>query len=257
VIIGVKISGKEADKEHSYGHERLECVASIILALMLALTGVGIGIEGVNKIVSGDYGSLSVPGMVALVAAIVSIVVKEVMYWYTRGAAKKIHSGALMADAWHHRSDALSSVGSFVGIFAARLGYPIMDPIASVLICLFIWKAAYDIFRDAIGKLIDEACDEETQQQIRELIICQPGVKRLDELKTRKFGPKIYVDVEISADGQLTLCEGHEIAQLVQDKVESEFPLVKHCMVHMNPYECTCSVCAACQSKQCNGADSV
>ena len=144
VIIGIRISGKKSDKEHPYGHERMECVAAIVLATILAVTGLGIGYGAVGKILSGDYANLEVPGFLALVAALVSIAVKEGMYWYTRHSAKKIDSSALMADAWHHRSDALSSVGALAGIAGARLGFPICDAIASLCICLFIAKAACD-----------------------------------------------------------------------------------------------------------------
>ena len=146
VIIGVKISGKASDEDHPYGHDRFECVASIILAILLGVTGVGIGLTGVQKLTAGHYDTLAVPGVLALAAAVISIVVKEIMYWYTRNAAKKINSGALMADAWHHRSDALSSVGSFVGIFGARMGFPMLDPLASVVICLFVVKAHLRIY---------------------------------------------------------------------------------------------------------------
>lgn len=160
VIIGVRLSAKKSDKEHQYGHERMECVSSIVLAGMLLVTGLGIGITGVRDIVkSTSGGTIAIPGTLALIAAVVSIVIKEWMFWYTRGAAKKINSGALMADAWHHRSDALSSIGAFVGIFGARLGYPILDPVASIVICFMIAKAAIDIFRDAIDKMVDHSCD--------------------------------------------------------------------------------------------------
>ena len=134
---------------HQYGHERLECVAAILLSVVLFATGAGIGIGGIKKIILNDYESLTVPGLLAMAAAIISIAVKEGMYWYTRNAARKIDSSALMADAWHHRSDALSSIGSLAGIAGARMGFPICDPIASVIICVFIIKAAVDIFRDA------------------------------------------------------------------------------------------------------------
>lgn len=166
VIIGVKLSGKKSDAEHQYGHERLECVSAIILAGLLFATGVGIGMSGIKSILAGSKGQkIMEPGLLALIAAVVSIVTKEWMFWYTRAAAKKISSGALMADAWHHRSDALSSVGSFVGILGARLGCPIMDPIASVVICIFILKAAIDIFKDAIDRMVDHSCDEETEDK--------------------------------------------------------------------------------------------
>ncbi|MDD7370728.1 MAG: cation diffusion facilitator family transporter [Blautia sp.] len=234
-ILGINISKKKSDQNHQYGHDRLECVAAIVLAVILFLTGVGIGIGGIKNIISGISEDIAVPGAIALAAAILSILIKEWMYWYTRKAAKKINSGALMADAWHHRSDALSSIGAFVGILGARMGYPILDPLASVVICLFIGKAASDIFRDAIDKMVDKSCDPETLGKMRSIILEQPGVQNIDLLQTRLFGPKIYVDIEIAADGNLTLREGHEIAQRVHDAMEKEFPLVKHCMVHVNP----------------------
>ena len=234
-ILGINISKKKSDQNHQYGHARLECVAAIVLAVILFLTGVGIGIGGIKNIISGISEDIAVPGAIALAAAILSILIKEWMYWYTRKAAKKINSGALMADAWHHRSDALSSIGAFVGILGARMGYPILDPLASVVICLFIGKAASDIFRDAIDKMVDKSCDPETLGKMRSIILEQPGVQNIDLLQTRLFGPKIYVDIEIAADGNLTLREGHEIAQRVHDAMEKEFPLVKHCMVHVNP----------------------
>lgn len=237
VIIGVKISGKESDKEHPYGHERMECVAAILLATILAITGLGIGWSAVSKIMAGNYDQLEVPGVLALVAAIVSIVVKEAMYWYTRAGAKKIDSGALMADAWHHRSDSLSSIGALIGIGGARLGFPILDPIASVVICIFIEKAALDIFMDAVNKMVDKACDEETEARMRDCVIGQEGVLGVDLLRTRTFGNKVYVDIEISADGDKTLREAHTIAENVHDSVEREFPKVKHIMVHVNPKE--------------------
>ncbi len=238
VMIGVKIGGKESDKNHQYGHERLESVASLILALTLAVTGCGIGYGGLKTIIAGSEGaSIQVPTALPLAAAILSIVAKEGMYWYTMRAAVQINSGALKADAWHHRSDALSSVGSLVGIGGAMLGYPILDPIASVVICVFILKAAFDIFRDAIGKMTDEACDDCMVEAMKALVVRQQGVLALDDIKTRMFGNKAYVDIEIAVDGNLLLQEAHNIAEKVHDEVEHNFPEVKHCMVHVNPYE--------------------
>ena len=236
VIIGFKISSKESDEKHQYGHERLECVASIILAVILCVTGILIGYTGIKQIFKGNYGELKIPGILALIAAIISIVIKEGMYWYTRAAARKINSTSLMADAWHHRSDALSSVGSLIGIFGARMGLPILDPLASVVICIFIIKAAYDIFMDSIGKMTDESCNEETIEKMKSEVLKEEGVITLDEIKTRLFGTRIYVDIEISADGNLTLNEAHLIAERVHDRIEKEFEEVKHCMVHVNPH---------------------
>lgn len=235
VIIGIRISGKASDKDHPYGHERMECVASIVLATILAGTGLGIGYAAVNKIVGGNYANLAVPGILALIAAVLSILVKEGMYQYTRIYAKKIDSGALMADAWHHRSDALSSVGALVGIAGARIGFPILDPVASVVICIFIEKAAYDIFMDAVDKMVDKACDDEVEAMLRECALAQEGVLGVDLLHTRVFGNKIYVDIEISVDGDKKLRESHGIAECVHDAIEQDFPKVKHIMVHVNP----------------------
>lgn len=235
VIIGVKVSSRESDKEHPYGHERFECVAAIILSVVLFITGLFIGIQAVQTIFGGNYASLVVPGILALVAAIVSILVKEAMYWYTKINAQKIDSSALMADAWHHRSDALSSVGALIGIVGARLGYPILDPIASGIICIFILKAAIDIFLDAIDKMVDHSCDASTEEAIRKCALEQEGVIQVDFLQTRVFGNRIYVDIEISADGNMSLYDSHNIAETVHDAIESTFAKVKHIMVHVNP----------------------
>ncbi|MBQ2257408.1 MAG: cation transporter [Lachnospiraceae bacterium] len=237
VIIGIKISSKESDKEHPYGHERMECVAAIVLATILGITGLGIGSSAAEKLIAGHYETLVVPGTLALIAAILSIVVKEAMFWYTRIHAKRIDSGALMADAWHHRSDALSSVGALIGIGGAQFGFPVMDAIASLVICIFILKAAYDIFKDAISKMVDRACDEETEEQLKNCALAQDGVLGIDLLHTRTFGNKIYVDIEISADGSMSLFEAHNIAEQVHDSIEQSFPKVKHIMVHVNPSE--------------------
>ena len=140
-----------------------------------------------------------------------------------------------MADAWHHRSDAFSSVGALVGIAGARLGLPILDPLASVVICAFIVKAALDIFRDAMDKMVDHSCDEETEAAIRSCILAHPDVRSLDSLLTRTFGNRIYIEVEIAVDGRLSLVRAHEIAEQLHDEVEAAFPKVKHVMVHVNP----------------------
>ena len=235
VMAGVSMSARQSDKEHPYGHERLECVAALFLAVILCATGLGIGFGAVREVVSGEVKDAAIPGLMALAAAIVSIVVKEWMYRYTIKAADSIHSSALKADAWHHRSDALSSVGAFVGICGARMGFAFMDPAASIVICIFICKASLDVLRDALDKMVDKACDEETAQAIRRTALAPPGVVRIDGLKTRLFGPRMYVDIEIAVDGRLNLQQAHTISREVHDMVEEQFPQVKHCAVQINP----------------------
>lgn len=237
VLLGVKISSKQADKKHPFGHERFECVAAIILAVVLFATGVGIGYSGVENIVTGAYNSFEKPQVIALVAAAVSIVVKELMFWYTIVAAKKINSSALKADAWHHRSDALSSVGSLVGVVGAMCGVPVLDSVACLVICAMILIAAVRIFIDAVKKMTDESCDEKTENEIREFVKACEGVERVDELMTRLFGNRIYVIIEIACKRDLPLYKAHEIAETVHAGVESNFPSVKHVTVNVNPYE--------------------
>ena len=235
VLIGVKISSKKADKRHPFGHERFECVAAIILAAVLFATGAGIGYSGVENIVSGAYKELEIPKLIALIAAALSIVVKEGMFWYTIIAAKRVNSTALKADAWHHRSDALSSIGSLVGVVGAMCGVPVLDSVACLVICAMIIFAAVKIFIDAVKKMTDEACDERTENEIKEFISSCDGVKRIDLLMTRLFGNRIYVIVEIACDGSLSLYEAHEIAETLHKGIEENFPLVKHITVHVNP----------------------
>ena len=232
--VGVKLAQRKEDELHPYGHERLECVASLALGLILAGTGFGIGYSGVRKILF-ERATLVVPTLLPLIAAVVSIVVKEAMFWYTMFYAKRLDSAAFKADAWHHRSDAISSVGSFIGIGMAKLGFPIMDPIASLIICVLILKVALDIIKEAIDKMLDTSCSTDFENDVREFIVRQPGVVGIDLLHTRQFGNRIYVDLEISVDRNISLIEAHEIAEKVHDGVEQNFSNVKHVMIHVNP----------------------
>lgn len=235
VMIGIRLANEKPDSRHQYGHEKFECIAAVILSAFLFAIAIGIGYNGVRQLL--NPGEISVPGFLALVAALVSIVVKEWMYWFTIAAAKKINSGALKADAWHHRSDALSSVGSLIGIGAARMGYPIMEPLASLIICLMIFKAAFDIIKQAFEQMVDTAADEKTADEIYRAVYSVNGVRKIDLLHTRMHANLLYVDVEIAVDGSLELYDSHRIAQEVHDRLEGQFPLIKHCMVHVNPYD--------------------
>lgn len=233
--IGVKISKKASDSAHPYGHERLECIASLLLGAVLMITGLGIGKVGLETILSGRYETIAIPSAIALVAAVISIVGKEAMYWYTRYYAKLINSSAFLADAWHHRSDALSSIGSLIGIAGAMLGFPVLDSVASVVICFFILKVSYDILKDAVAKLLDTSCGAAYEQTLRDYVADEKGVICVDLLRSRMFGNKVYVDLEIQVDGDKSLREAHEIAEQVHTDVEHNFPDVKHIMIHVNP----------------------
>lgn len=235
--IGVKFSKKAADQAHPYGHERLECVASLILGIVLMATGIGIGRTGVITILSGNYQTLAVPSPIALIAAVVSILGKEAMYRYTFHYAKIINSAAFMADAWHHRSDAFSSIGSLIGIAGAMLGCKVLDSVASVIICLFIVKVAYDILKNALAKMLDTSCGEDYEKKMSDYISSHPDVICVDMLHSRMFGNKVYVDLEIGVNANKSLIEAHEIAERVHNNVESHFPDVKHIMIHVNPAE--------------------
>ena len=232
--IGVRLSQRQEDDLHPYGHERLECVASLLLGLILAGTGLGIGYSGIRKILF-ERAVLEIPTFLPLIAAVVSIAVKEGMFWYTMFYAKRLDSAAFKADAWHHRSDAISSVGSFIGIGMAKIGFPIMDPIASIIICVLILKVALDIIKDSIDKMLDTSCNTDFENDVRAFIEKQPGVEEIDLLHTRQFGNKIYVDLEISVDRNISLIDAHEIAERVHDGVEQNFQNVKHVMIHVNP----------------------
>ncbi|MCC8167843.1 MAG: cation diffusion facilitator family transporter [Clostridiales bacterium] len=234
-LVGVRISKKSADKSHPYGHERFECVASLLLGLLLLATGLGIGYSGIKTIAAGHYDTLAVPGVPALAAAIISIITKEAMFHYTRHYARILNSSAFMADAWHHRSDALSSIGSLIGISGAMMGFPVLDPVASVVICIFILKVGCEIIADALRKMLDTPCSDAYEKEISDFIAGYNGVTHLDLLHTRMFGDKIYIDCEIAVDGDLPLRDAHAIAESIHDGVEQRYDNVKHIMIHVNP----------------------
>lgn len=235
-MIGIKLANRKADKDHQYGHERFENVASLVLAALIFVVGIGIGWAGIERISSGDY-LTAMPGIIALVAAVVGVVSKEAVFWYVRAAAKKIDSSVLMADAWHSRTDGLTSIGSFIGILGARMGFPILDSVAALVICLFIIKTAIQIAIESLGKMTDRACDDETVEAMRKVILADESVMSVDLLRTRLFGNRIYVDVEIGVNSEATFKEAHNASHRVHDDIEREFPKVKHCKVHANPVD--------------------
>ena len=232
--VGARMGRRGADNRHPYGHERMESLASLLLGLMLAATAVLIGINSVKAALSAE--KVETPGLLPLIAAVVSIGAKEWMYRDTMRCARLLRSPAFEADAKHHRSDALSSVGSFIGILGARLGIALLDPAASAVIALLIARTAFEILSRSADELLDTACDPDTEKALGQWIAAQEGVRRVDLLTTRRFGNRVYVDAEIAVDGDRTLREAHAVADRVHDSVETHFTDVKHIMIHVNPF---------------------
>ncbi|GAA0740538.1 cation diffusion facilitator family transporter [Clostridium oceanicum] len=233
VIIGIKLSTKPADKEHPYGHEKLEPITAKLLSAILFLTGIFICKSSITTIITKNY---MIPSKITAYIALLSVVLKEWMYLYTMKNAKIINSTSLKADAFHHKSDALSSITTLIGIIGSRLKYPILDPIASLFLCIFIFNISIKIYKSSIKQLIDHCADSETLDLIEKKTLSIPGVKRLDDLKTRMHGSKLYVDIEISVDKDLSTEKAHFIAEKVHNEIELCDVDIIHCMVHVNPY---------------------
>lgn len=233
VIFGLLVSNKKEDAKHPYGHERIESVLAIILAFMLFLTGVYIGYLGLVTILNSSKEVLLIPGVMAVICAIVSIVVKELMFRYTIKVAKKINSLSMEADAWHHRSDALSSIGSMLGVIGARMGLPILDPLCSIVICFLIVKTAWDIFKEAIGGVLDMACDKNMENNILMTLKSINPKGDIIDLKTRLFGSKIYVEVTVGVKEDISLKEVMKIRNTIHDKIEAKYKEIKHCSIEV------------------------
>ncbi len=241
VIVLVKISGKPEDADHSYGHGKYETMASVIIGLMLAGVGVGLLYNGIVKSVEILRGApAEAPNMWALVAAVISILLKEGLYRYTIAYGRKLNSTALTANAWHHRSDAYTSVATLIGILGAMtLGakWKVLDPMAAAVVSVFIIVTAWKLMKGGIGELMEKTLPEETQQQIQTIISETPGVKAIGHLRTRRVGPDDAIDVHVKMDGNLTLRQAHDIASEIERRLRAEFGSRTHIGVHMEPYK--------------------
>lgn len=235
VMIGIFVSSKKEDSKHPYGHERIESIVAIILSGVLFVIGLGIGISGVEQILSKSYNDITIIGNVAIIAALVSIIVKEWLFWYTRRIAKKINSNSLMAEAWHHRTDVLASIGSLIGVVFAKMGYPIVDSIASIIISLFIIKTSINIFTEAMDGLIDKSCNNEFLQNVQSIILNNKNVLCIPKVKSRKFSSKVYLDIEVGLPSDSTLDVVHKIVKNIHDEIERNIHEVKHCNIYAVP----------------------
>ena len=232
VLIAIYVSNKPPDAEHQYGHGQAESIAAKILGILLLLTGIALGYNIFKQILNQNFG---VPGIYGLWAAVASIVIKEVMFRYTHKVGKETNNQALIADAWHHRSDAISSIAAAVGILGANMGFPILDPIAGVIVAVLIIRVGWNIIVDAINSLMVKAPPKEDSQEISSIVKKIEGVKELKELKAHYSGVDLYVDLRIVVDADLTVREGHEISVSVRDRLLDECEQVKEVIVHMDP----------------------
>ena len=235
VMIGIHLSSHKEDKKHQYGHERMECIVAMILAGILFSLGLGIGLDGIEQVISKSYENLIIIGNIGIIAAIVSIIAKEWLFWYTRSVAKKVKSSALLAEAWHHRTDVIASIGSLVGVLFAKMGYPIGDSIASIIISLFIIKTSIEIFKYAVGGLIDKACSDDIINEVREIILENHDIADIKTIRSRCFSSKVYLDIDIIVDSNIDINNLYSIINQVNLDIKEKIDVVKGCRIEFIP----------------------
>ena len=236
IVITVFISSPKRDKKHHYGREKFESLTVLFLAIFLFGVAGFLAWQGIAGILSPQAAGLN---WYLIGVIIISIVAKEALYYYGMYHAKRIKSDMLKADAWHSRSDSLASVAVLIGLVASIFIHTnIIESIAVVIVSLFIFKVAYSVFKPAIDQLTDRSAGKDTHDRIREMTMSVDGVRQIDNLRTRMFGNRIYVDLEIAVDGKMTVEQSHDIAHKVHDVLEDDPDLqIKHCMVHVNPFK--------------------
>lgn len=239
VIVFVRISGKPEDKSHDYGHGKYETLATAIIGMLLLFVGFGILWNGASSIYDFVQGEpLGEPGMVAFVAALVSVVSKEVLYQYTVLTGKRVDSQAVIANAWHHRSDALSSVGTTVGIGGAILlgdSWRVLDPIAAVVVSFFIMKVSVKLLAPSLDELLEKSLPEEVERQILQTVLSAPGVSAPHHLRTRRIGSYYSIEMHVRMDGQLTLEQAHQTATVIETRLRELFGQSTLINIHVEP----------------------
>ena len=233
VLIGNKIAKTPNDKEHNYGHEKAETLVSFLLSMLLIFVSIKISLGGINSLFHLD--TVQIPTILPLIVSVISIGIKEYQYRITIKVAKKINSPSLKADAWHHRSDALSSVAAFIGVGGSLLGFKASDPIATVIVGLFVAKVGFNILKDASNELMDYSIDEDEEKKILNIAKNTKGVLNIGDLKTRKHGSMAYVDLTICVNKDLTVIEGHEISHNLEVSILENIKIVKGITVHVEP----------------------
>lgn len=241
IIFGAK-SRKRSDKDHQYGHERIESVVSIILGMIMVVTAFELGLEAIKLIVGHIKGTATIkkPNYLAAIAMGSTIIIKVFLYLITRAQYRKARSQVLKTLATDHLTDSLVAFVAIIAVLFAILDVVVLEPIGALMVALCILYNGFMVVKSSVVQVIDQSADKETIKEIRETILSVPGVRRIDLMKTRQFGMKLYVDVEIAVDNDLTMLEAHEISHDVHDLVEETYPYIKHCMVHINPVEDKC-----------------
>ena len=239
VLVFVGISARPQDASHDYGHGKFETIATFFIGLALAGAAIGIVVSGATKLAAWLQGEdIPVPGTLALWAALISIVVKEILFQYTARKGKKLESQALVANAWHHRSDALSSIAAAIGIGGAIIfgnRWTVLDPLASIVVGAMLVKVAWDLLGPAIGELTDKSLPEDVENEILGIIEDAPGVSEPHNLRTRRIGNRVAVEVHIRLDGNLTLAEAHERTSQIEKRLKERFGADSHITIHMEP----------------------
>ena len=234
VLIGTKISKSPNDKEHNYVHEKAETLVALLLSIVLIFVALKIGYGGIISLLNVD--KIKVPTILPLIVSVISILIKEYQYRITIKVANKINSPALKADAWHHRSDALSSIAAFIGIGGAIIGFKILDSLASIVVALFVSKVGIDILLKSVNELMDLSIGKEYEDKIIYIAKNTEGVEDILDLRTRKYGSMAYVDLVICVDKNLTVYKGHDIASNLEDTILKNMDFIKGITVHVEPY---------------------
>lgn len=239
VIAFVRISSKPRDDGHDYGHGKYETLATIIISLALGVVGAGILVNSIRDIrVVVDGGLLPRPGLIALVAAVLSIVAKEILYRYTVREGRAVDSPSVVANAWHHRSDALSSLGTLVGIACAYfLGqkWRIADPIAALIVAVFIFKVAFDLIRTGLDELLECSLPADVEQEILQIVAADPGVREPHNLRTRRIGASIAIEVHVRMDGAMTVAQSHALTVDIEHRLRARFGEGTMIAIHVEP----------------------
>ena len=239
VILFVRIAGKPEDESHDYGHGKYETLATAIIGIILLVVGVGIAFNGIVKVIAVIRGEVvESPGMIALIAATLSMVMKEFLYRYTQYKGRELDSSVVVANAWHHRSDALSSVGTLLGVGGAILlgdRWLVLDPLAAVIVSLFILRVAYQLIRQCIDELLERSLQAEVEDKIISLIVAYPDVTQPHHLRTRRIGKDIAIEVHIRMDGNIPLWQAHERSIQIESDIKAHFGANTHIGIHMEP----------------------